>query len=177
MRKVTRDIANAFYKGEAKKISNTTTDGESIWLFGNMIAKKLHGSLWITNAGWQSNTTKERLNGLEGVSIQTIKGAWFLNGKQWSGGWVEVLKLEPMEVEYDLSCMWSNDHDVPVFSVFHSIDKKLALNVIGNLIWHYIESRLMETDTHGVYRPNYFVVVRPCDLVVARKVVSMKTQP
>ena len=168
MRKVTRDIVNAFYKGETKKFSNTTTDGQSIWLFGNMIAKKYQGGLWITNAGWQSNTTKERLNGFEGVSIQVIKGVWFLNGKPWNGGWVEVLKLEPLEVEYDLSCRWTTDHDVPVYSIFHSIDKKLALNVMGKLNWNNIESRLMETDTHGVYRPNYFVVVRPCDLGVAR---------
>jgi len=44
----------------------------------------------ITNAGWQSNTTKERLNGLSGVSIYQKNFQWFLNGKPWNGDWITV---------------------------------------------------------------------------------------
>jgi hypothetical protein len=44
----------------------------------------------ITNAGWRSNTTKERLNGLPNVSIQQKKGDWYLNGEVWNGQSTEV---------------------------------------------------------------------------------------
>jgi hypothetical protein len=90
MRKVTSSIQSAFYYGESKKVSNTHTDGKAIYLHGNKIAEKRDGYLWITNAGWQSNTTKERLNALACVSIQQKNGKWFLNGKEWNGEWINV---------------------------------------------------------------------------------------
>jgi len=65
MRKVTRNIVEAFYKGEAKSSGNTCTDGTCLWLHGNKIAEKDElGNLHITNAGFETNVTKERLNGL-----------------------------------------------------------------------------------------------------------------
>ena len=65
MRKVTRQIVEAFYKGEAKSSGNTCTDGTCLWLHGNKIAEKDElGNLLITNAGFETNVTKERLNGL-----------------------------------------------------------------------------------------------------------------
>ena len=65
MRKVTRQIVEAFYKGEAKSSGNTCTDGNNLWLHGNKIAEKDKlGNLLITNAGFETNVTKERLNGL-----------------------------------------------------------------------------------------------------------------
>lgn len=44
----------------------------------------------ITNAGWRSNTTKERLNGLPNVKINQSKGDSYLNGKEWNGEWVQI---------------------------------------------------------------------------------------
>jgi len=64
MRKVTQETVNAFLKGEKKTIGNTFTDGKSLYLHGNCIARKVDGKIYISNAGWQSVTTKERLNGL-----------------------------------------------------------------------------------------------------------------
>ena len=65
MRKVTRTIVEAFYRGESKACGNTVTDGNNIWLHENKIAEKdEHGNLLITNAGFETNVTKERLNGL-----------------------------------------------------------------------------------------------------------------
>ena len=90
MRKVSKVITAAFYSNEAKKVANTTTDGKAIYLHGNKIAEKRNGQIWITSAGWNTNTTKERLNSLSGVSIYQKNGDWFLNGEKWSGGWVSV---------------------------------------------------------------------------------------
>ena len=64
MRKITQKIANAFINGESLKIKNTETDGQSVWLHGNMIANKTGNGLQISMAGWPTVTTRERLNGI-----------------------------------------------------------------------------------------------------------------
>ena len=65
MRKVTKTIAEAFYSGVGKASGNTCSDGNNVWLHGNKIAEKDElGNLLITNAGFETNVTKERLNGL-----------------------------------------------------------------------------------------------------------------
>lgn len=89
MRKVTQEIINAFNAGYSKTVSNTHTDGKAIYLHGNKIAEKRNGEIWITNAGWQSNTTKERLNRL-GANIHQKDWKWYLNGKPWNGEWIKL---------------------------------------------------------------------------------------
>jgi hypothetical protein len=62
-------------------------------LFGNEIAYRYNDpekTLSITNCGWESSTTKERLNGIEGVRIHQRKGQWYLNGKEWNGELINV---------------------------------------------------------------------------------------
>lgn len=90
MKKVTREIVSAFMQGKAQKLSNSETDGTALFLFGNKIAEKRSDGLYVSNAGWQSKTTKERLNGLPNVSIQQKKGIWHLNGEMWAGNWIKV---------------------------------------------------------------------------------------
>ena len=52
-------------------------------LYGNTIAKIENNEIYISNAGWKSLTTKERLNALlrklNAGYIQQIKGIWYLN--------------------------------------------------------------------------------------------------
>lgn len=96
MRKITQQAIEAFYKGVDFKKDNTEVVKGSLttalYLHGNMIAiyYKDTQQLEITNAGWQSNTTKERLNGLKGVNIYQKQGKWYLNGKEWTGSWTTV---------------------------------------------------------------------------------------
>jgi hypothetical protein len=89
-RKITQESIRNFIDGVPFKKSNTEVVREGtiyyLKLFGNKIAARLgDGRTWISNAGWDSNTTKERLNGLAGVHIQQKKGEWYLNGVQWDG--------------------------------------------------------------------------------------------
>lgn len=93
-RKITEQAVQAFYKGVPFKGNNTTVEIQNtankltvMKLFGNEIAYIVHktGALVITNAGYKTDTTKERLNGLDGVSIHQSKGVWYLNGKEWDG--------------------------------------------------------------------------------------------
>ena len=65
MRKVTKEIADAFCNRRSRKCGNTRTDGTTIWLFGNPIARHAeNGEIEITLAGWDTVTTRERLNGV-----------------------------------------------------------------------------------------------------------------
>ena len=73
------------------------TDGNALFLHGNKIAEyaslyKNDGddSINITLAGWDTVTTRERLNGLRGVSVYRRKGETILNGKKWNGEWVNL---------------------------------------------------------------------------------------
>lgn len=101
MRKITKQVCTAFLNSKNIKIDNsevsvrTREDGKTIvtmYLFGNVIAQREAGrsDFSITNAGWRSNTTKERLNGLPGVRIFTQNYQFYLNGKPWNGDWVTI---------------------------------------------------------------------------------------
>ena len=64
MRQVTEQIAKAFLAGESKTVGNTRTDGQNVWLHGNLIARKTDFGFQLTLAGWPTPTTRERLNGI-----------------------------------------------------------------------------------------------------------------
>ena len=64
MRKITKEITDAFFARRSRKCGNTRTDGTTIWLHGNAIAQWQLGELFITLAGWDTVTTRERLNGI-----------------------------------------------------------------------------------------------------------------
>ena len=85
MRKITEQIAAAFIEYRALSIGNSRTDGNSLYLHGNRIAWHDGNNITITNAGWFSNTTKERLSALPGVAILQKKGEWYINGELWDG--------------------------------------------------------------------------------------------
>ncbi len=89
-RKISKAVAGAFITGNQLNQGNTRTDGQGIWLFGNKIAEKRNGELYITNAGWFSATTKERLNALPFVRLHQEKREWYLNGAKWDGKWIKV---------------------------------------------------------------------------------------
>ena len=91
MRKVTSDIRQAFQAGQSKKIGNTRTDGESVWLHGNKIVKTEGGKVFATLAGWNTPTTRERVNGICDLSFQQIDFGAFLDGEPvHPSEWVEV---------------------------------------------------------------------------------------
>jgi len=90
-RAITESICNAFENRQKMTMSNSHTDGNALFLHGNMIARfNDSGDLEVSNGGWSSNTTKERLNGLRGVSVHQKNFQWFLNGEAWNGDWKTV---------------------------------------------------------------------------------------
>ena len=97
MRKITIDSINAFLN--ARKFNRQNM---SVEVLPNVTILKLHNNeiaykyndpkktLSITNCGWFSNTTKERLNGLPNVNIYQKNFEWFLNGKEWDGNLINI---------------------------------------------------------------------------------------
>lgn len=98
MRKITADAVRAFEQGKNFKRGNTrvlvTHNGEEysvrLLLHGNLIAERTSNGVFIQDGGWQSNTTKERLNGLSGVHIHQKDFIWYLNGEAWNGGLIKI---------------------------------------------------------------------------------------
>ena len=103
MRKITIDSINAFMNDRPFKRQNMrvrilihrSNSGEprrsvstELLLHDNVIASRSHGlnrTISITTCGWQTTTTKERLNGIEGVNIVQRDFQWYLNGVVWDG--------------------------------------------------------------------------------------------
>lgn len=175
MRKVTEQIVRAFRNGENKRIGNSETRNGMLFLHGNKIAEYRNGSLWITNAGWQSNTTKERLNALPNVRIHQKNWAWYLNGIEWGGEWVEVstwgewVSSAPAdEVEFNTTSEWTGKYSRPLYSIFHTNTEAELERVEEMLRANDIPCRRMESDTSGEWKPNYFVVVLPADIERAK---------
>lgn len=92
MRKITREACAAFMARRKFKSGNTMTDGDGLYLHGNRIAYWTQGGYVIVRtAGWDSNTTRERLNGLPQVSVYRRKGELYLNGGKWDGNDVAII--------------------------------------------------------------------------------------
>lgn len=97
MRKITNDSINAFMNAKEFKRDNTHVE-----VLPNVTVLKLHNNaiayryndpertLTITNCGWFTPTTKERLNALPNVNIYQKNFNWFLNGKQWNGNKIDI---------------------------------------------------------------------------------------
>jgi len=95
MRKITSEAVDKFLSKTPFKKSNMQVEQ-----VGSTFRLKLHNNtiasidefnmLSISNAGWSTNTTKERLNGLPHVRVQQKNWNWFLNGHEWNGEWTRV---------------------------------------------------------------------------------------
>jgi len=98
MRKITRDSINAFmndrnFKRQNMEVRINPNNQTELVLHGNVIAYRhpdLNRTISITNCGWETTTTKERLNGIEGVNIVQRNFQWYLNGVAWNGNWIDL---------------------------------------------------------------------------------------
>lgn len=94
MRKITEESIKAFYNEQNLKFGNTTVMSYGsvtyLVLFGHRIAKIDGQGLFVTTAGWDTSTTRDRLNGLNGVHVRSRGGHLTLNGHPWNGEWVNV---------------------------------------------------------------------------------------
>lgn len=103
-RKITELAIDAFMSAREFRLDNTTVTIEPVKfamfeekmvvlrLHGNKIAQRIVGSneIEVCDGGWQTTTTKERLNGIPCVSVNQKKGVWYLNGNEWDGSWTTI---------------------------------------------------------------------------------------
>jgi hypothetical protein len=95
MRKITSEAVDKFLSKRPFRKSNMSVEESSgvykLKLHGNTIATIDElGVLSVSNAGWRSNTTKERLNGIPGVRVHQRNWNWYLNGVEWDGSWKRI---------------------------------------------------------------------------------------
>jgi hypothetical protein len=85
MRKITEDMADAFWNGGSLNRDNTKVfvnkDGENCVQLHNTIIARItwEGYVVLNNGDYYTNTTKERLNGVLshlGMNIAQKQGAW-----------------------------------------------------------------------------------------------------
>jgi uncharacterized protein YlzI (FlbEa/FlbD family) len=93
MKKIDELAKNAFINKKKFKLKNTKVeiirDLPHLYLHDNLIAKMdEYGDLLINHCGWETVTTKSRLNALPDVNIKLSKGKFYLN------------KMEHMEEEW-----------------------------------------------------------------------------
>jgi hypothetical protein len=96
MRTITSKAIAAFksaknFKSGATQV-NQVIGGVELILHGNTIARNIDGEgLSINLCGWNTPTTRDRLNGLPNVRVNTKQGQAFLNGQPIpSIGWIKV---------------------------------------------------------------------------------------
>lgn len=99
MRKIDELAKNAFIHRKPFKLQNTKVEilngKPHMYLHDNLIAKlNYNDELLINHCGWETVTTKSRLNALPGVNIRMTKGRFVLNEKGYmNSGWTIVNKL------------------------------------------------------------------------------------
>ena len=108
MRKVTEQIKRAFEQGKSLKVGNTRTDGTSVFLHGNEIVRRdVSGLVFATLAGWNTPTTRERVNGITGMGFHQVGFVACLDGEpicehdwfvQTHDGTATALPPTPLEI-------------------------------------------------------------------------------
>lgn len=83
---------------------NTKVADGALYHHGSMIARDAgEGHVAISNRGYFTLTTKDRLNALPAVNIHQKNFMWFLNGRGWDGSWVIVAPDGSWSREVDIS--------------------------------------------------------------------------
>lgn len=102
--KITVDSVRAFVIGKPFRRENMAVEviGESVYLklHGNTIAYRSSndGKVLISNCGWETNTTKMRLNYLLGIYNSSLRirqknFIWYLGDQVWNGGRTYIYSL------------------------------------------------------------------------------------
>ena len=103
MRKIERQMNQAIRLGKNFSSSNTTVkqgwEGEAdVYLHGNHIATVKSNSIIIKDGGWQSNTTKSRLNALldefsYGMRVFQKNFEWYVGYKNVKEDFISGMEL------------------------------------------------------------------------------------
>jgi hypothetical protein len=90
MRKITKEAVVALVSGKEYDKDNTKVVDNALFLHNTPIVEVRDDGVYIQTGGWNTSTTKERLNGFRFINVYTHKGVLFLNGLPWDGSWMKV---------------------------------------------------------------------------------------
>lgn len=99
MRVIDTQAADAFTNRKRFRSSNTKVDVidglPHLYLHNNLIAKIDHDdNLLINHCGWETRTTRSRLNSLPDVYIKLVKGEFILHKMgHMEKGWININRL------------------------------------------------------------------------------------
>lgn len=102
MRIIDTQARDAFINRKRFRSSNTKVvvinDLPHLYLHNNLIAKvDNNNDLLINHCGWETRTTRSRLNSLPGVKISLVKGDFIITKmghmERMPEGWINVNKL------------------------------------------------------------------------------------
>lgn len=66
------------------------SDYRQLCLHGNIIAELSNEGMTISTCGWNTATTRERLNGLPNVHVIQRNWQLYLNGEAWDGQTIKI---------------------------------------------------------------------------------------
>ena len=101
MRQITIDSIRAFRNNQKFKRGNMevrvydnpvmgTQNFRDLRLHGNVIATLSNDGMTISTCGWNTVTTRERLNGLPNVHLIQRNWQLYLNGEAWDGRAIKI---------------------------------------------------------------------------------------
>lgn len=88
--KTAQQTVNAFLNKKEFHCGNTYSTGSELFLFGKKIAEYRKEEIYITNAGYPTRTTHDRLNEFPNVHIDIKNGQSYLNNELWDGSWIKI---------------------------------------------------------------------------------------
>jgi hypothetical protein len=178
-------VIQSFLEGKKKKQGNGQTDGRSLYLFGNLIARHEVDGLYVTNAGWPTRTTNKWLNTLPNVSVYMKRKEPYLNGQKWDGEMTRVNENQPPpnyldhagEV-FDMTCEYVRldgwrGYAKPKYSVHCEPDTggwddspypNATQNLkakLSELKAKKIPCKVVTLETSNVFCVNHFIIVPP----------------
>jgi hypothetical protein len=178
-------VIQSFLEGKKCKQGNGQTDGQSLFLFGNMIAQHRADGLYVSNAGWPTRTTNKWLNMLTDVSVNMKRKEPYLNGEKWDGDFKRVNENQPPATYlnhagevFDMTCEYIRldgwrGYSKPIYSIHCEPDTgqwddspfpNAASNLeakISLLKRNKIPSRVVTLETSNVFCVNHFIVIPP----------------
>ena len=178
-------VIQSFLDGKKCKQGNGQTDGQSLYLFGNMIAQHRPDGLYVSNAGWPTRTTNKWLNMLPSTSVYMKRKEPYLNGEKWDGEMTRVNENQPpatyldnvgtafdMTMRYVRLDGWRG-HQEPIYSIHCEPDtgqyddspypnaQKNIEAKISELKRNKIPSKVVTLETSNIFCVNHFIVVPP----------------
>ena len=202
MKAISKKTAYALLNYNRTKSANTIvwqdSEGSHMSLFGNKIAwVTLDGSLWVTDCGWVTPTTRDRLSAVLGLPLSIKKRSWILDGQPWDGSpkliRTQVEKPSPsaktntfIETSHWVSFNSQRGANQPTYAVVGANDTGMSYDspcrtdvataeliaVAAHLAERGIKTKQMKLEGSNVFCAHRYLITYPHETQLARALVD-----